>query len=341
MALRARTLAALRGEATDEVPFTCYQGLMPDGAEAIESLCLVTSAPVATVSTPGVTITSEEIGPGLLRQRMETPWGALTREVATESGYGSTWTRQHWVQRPGDYAILERVIRAAEIAPAPEIYAQARERMGERGVVLASVGRTPLQRLWIEYSGIERVSYDLADCPEAVEGVLDAMLEQSRRLLAIAAESEAELIWLPDNITGEVTGPALFERYLAPYYREACDLLLPAGKLPCCHMDGMLGPIRDHIAATPLPVMEAFTPPPDGNLSVADAAAAWSDKALWLNFPSSVHLCPSEEIMRVTRELVAQANGRPGFLIGITENIPKSVGARSLEAIAQALDQVQ
>lgn len=337
MTLRERTLAALRGEETDRVPFTCYQGLLPEGGEAIDGLCLVVSAGVASVETPGVSISREEIGPGRSRQSMQTPWGTLTREVATETGYGSAWTTQHWIQRPEDYAIVERIVREAVIVPTPEAVRDARKRLDERGVVLAWTARTPLQRLWIEYTGIARLSWDLADCPEAVEGVLDAMWEQSRRLMTIAAQSDAELIWLPDNITGDVAGPQWFKRYLAPYYREMCARLLPAGKLPCCHMDGMLRQIGDEIAATPLPVIEAFTPPPDGNLSVADAVTAWPGKTLWLNFPSSVHLCEPEEIKRVTRELIAQADGRPGFAVGITENIPASVGARSLEAIGEAL----
>ncbi|MGD9496861.1 MAG: uroporphyrinogen decarboxylase family protein [Armatimonadota bacterium] len=339
MTLREQTLAALRGEQTERVPFTCYQGLLPEGGEAIKGLALVRSARVASIDTPGVTVSSEEIGRGRSRQTMHTPWGTLTREVATETGYGSAWTMQHWIRHPEDYAIIERVIREAEIVPTPRTIRDARERMGHRGVVLAWTARAPLQRLWIEYAGIERLSWDLADCPDAVEAVLDAMWEQSRQLMAIAAQGEAELIWLPDNITGEVAGPQWFERYLAPYYREMCEVLLPAGKLPCCHMDGMLRPIRDNIAATPLPVIEAFTPPPDGNLPLAEAAAAWPEKTLWLNFPSSVHLCEPEEIMRTTRELVEQAVGGAGFVIGVTENIPRSVGTRSLEAIARALDE--
>jgi len=337
MTLREHALAAVRGARSDRVPFTCYQGLLPEGGAEIENLCLVTSARVANVETPGVTISSEEIAPGRRRERMETPWGALTRQVETESGYGSSWTKQHWIQRAEDYEIIERVIRGATVSPTPEPYRQAREALGERGVVLAWTARAPLQRLWIEYTGIERLAYDLADYPQVVEGVLDAMLEQSRRLMEVAAESEAELIWLPDNITGEVAGPQLFERYLIQYYREMCELLLPAGKIPCCHMDGMLGPIRDSIGASGLPVIEAFTPPPDGNLSVAEAATAWPEKTLWLNFPSSVHLRDSDEIVRTTRALVSEAREHGGFLVGVTENIPSSVGARSLRAIAQAL----
>lgn len=340
MTLREQTLAAVRGARTGRVPFTCYRGLLPEGGEQIEGLCLVTSAPVASVETPGVSISTEETSAGRSLQRMETPWGTLTRRVQTERGYGSAWTREHWVKRAEDYAIIERVIREAEIAPAPEAYRRARKALGEAGVILAWTARAPLQRLWIEYTGIERLAYDLADCPAAVEGVLEAMLAQSRRLMEIGAASEAELVWLPDNITGDIAGPELFERHLSGYYREMCEILLPAGKTPCCHMDGMLGAITETIGATPLPVIEAFTPPPDGNLSVAEAAEAWPGKTLWLNFPSSVHLCDPDEIARVTGELVREAGGRGGFLVGVTENIPESVGARSLRAIARALGEV-
>ncbi len=337
MTLRENALAALRGEPVEHIPFTCYKGLMPEGAEAIPNLCTVMTASVATLSTPGVSTSSEEIAPGRRRERMETPWGALTRIREVETGYGSGWTREHWIKRPEDYAILERVLREATITPYPDGHRNAREAVGDRGIVLVSIMRAPFQRLWIEYTGIERLCYDLADCPAAVEGVLDAMLEQSRRLARIAAASDAQLIWLPDNITGEITGCGLFERLLAPYYRMVCDALLPAGKTPCSHMDGFLGQISSAIDATDVAVIEAFTPPPDGNLSVAEAFAAWPEKRLSLNFPSSVHLSAPAEIKRVTRELVAQADGRPGFVMGITENIPASVGSRSLEAIGEAL----
>lgn len=337
MTLRESVLAALRGEETGRVPFTCYRGLAPEGAEAIENLCFVVTARVAVETTPGVSIESDQVRSGVRLERMETPWGMLTRERDTEPGYGSSYTTRHWISEPEDYAILEQVIRNSEVALLPDAYANARAEFGDRGVVLVWTPRTPLQRLWIEYTGIERLSYDLADCPDAVEGVLDAMLEQSREIARVNAASDAELVWLPDNITGEIAGPHLFERYLLPYYREMCEIIVAAGKLACCHMDGFLRQINDCVAETPIPVIEAFTPPPDGNLSVADAFEAWPDKSLWLNYPSSVHLREPDEIKRVTRDLVEEAAGRPGFVVGVTENIPASVGVRSLEAIGEAL----
>lgn len=337
MTLREEILTVARGGVTDRVPFTCYKGLAPEAALEIENLALVASAPAFRAELPDITQTATELSPGVRETRMETPWGILTQVAHVETGYGSAWTREHWVKTPDDYLVLEQVLRHTRIVPDPAPLRAALHDMGDRGVVLAWMHRAPFQRLWIEYTGMERLAFDMADHPEAVEGVLDALLEQSREIMRITAQCEAQLAWVPDNITGEMTGPRLFERYMAPYYREVCDTLLPAGKLPCTHMDGMLRQIAESIAATPLPLMEAFTPPPDGNLSVREARARWPEKALWLNFPSSVHLSPPEEIMRVTEGLVEEAADRRGFLVGVTENIPASVGARSLEAIGRAL----
>ena len=337
MTLREQVLAAVRGGGTDRVPFTCYLGLVASGAEEIENLAFVTSAAAFGTEAPEVSYSSTDLAPGVRESRMETPWGCLTQLAHTETGYGSSWTREHWIKRPEDYRILERVLRHTRVVADPQPLRSARARLGDRGVVLAWMNRAPFQRLWIEFTGIERLACDLMDAPAAVEGVLDALLEQSREIMRITAASEAELAWVPDNITGVVTGPPLFNRYLAPYYREVCDALLPAGKTPVTHMDGMLRSVADCVAQTDLPVIEAFTPPPDGNLPVREARARWPRKALWLNFPSSVHLRPPAEVERVARELVEEAGSGGGFLIGVTENIPHSVGSRSLEAIGKAL----
>ncbi len=337
MTLREQVLTVVRGGKVDRVPFTCYKGLLPAGEILVENLALVSSAPAFQAHTPDVSVTSRELSLGVRETTMETPWGTLTQAAHTETGYGSAWTKEHWIKRPEDYEVVEQVIRHTQVTPDPEPYRRVREDLGDRGVVLAWLNRTPFQRLWIEYAGMERLALDLMDCPDAVEGVLDAMLDMAKATLDIVAESEAELIWVPDNITGEMTGPAMFDKYLIPYYDLVCDVLLPAGKTPCCHMDGMLRQVAHKVAETRLPVIEAFTPPPDGNFSVAEARDRWPEKTLWLNYPSSVHLSSPEEITRVTEDIVAQAGRTEGFLVGVTENIPADVGWQSLEAIGKAL----
>ena len=337
MTLREQLMIVLRGGKADRVPFTCYQGLVP-GMTEIENLTLVGMAQAfSAVGPEGIETSSVELSPGVSETTMETPWGTLTQIAHTETGYGSAWTKEHWVKAEADYGVLEQIIRHTQIVPSPGGIAAAQESLGDRGVILAWMHRAPFQRLWIEYVGMENLALHLMDFPEAVEGVLEAMFEQSREIIRVTAASEAELVWVPDNITGEMTGPGFFRKYQQPYYRDVCDAMLPAGKLPCCHMDGMLRQIADVIGETDLPVMEAFTPPPDGNFSVREARERWPGKVLWLNFPSSVHLREPQEVARVTEELVEEAGDCHGFAVGITENIPASVGARSLKAIGGAL----
>lgn len=84
-------------------------------------------------------------------------------------------------------------------------------------------------------------------------------------------------------------------------------------------------------------IVEAFTPAPVGDLTVAKARAAWPDKALWLNFTSSMHLQPEETIAAHTRQLIEEAGSKRGFAIGITEDIPAQHCARSLRVIARTI----
>lgn len=331
---------ALRATLTDHpprpVPQTIYEGLLPPGAEAIEGLGLISSCEPYVREYHEVEMRSQTLPDGSLETTWETPVGTLTKRSRPEGGYGSQYTQEFPVKRPDDYAVLEHMIRHTSHRPAPEQFVAAERAMGDRGVVYAWIDRTPFQRLWIEWTGIERLSLDLYDCPAPVEAVLVAMFDQSLAVARLLAESPAEFIWLPDNLTGVVAGPPTFRRYLAPYYEQVCAILHAAGKVPLSHMDGRLRCVVDEVAQTDLRVIEAFTPPPDGDLPLGEAFEAWQGKAIWINFPSSVHLSTPERVRQVTRELVAEAEGR-GLVISVTENLPAHVGASSLRAIAEAL----
>ncbi len=336
MTIRDRIEQALRLQPVEGVPFTCYDGLLPGGAE-IEGLGLVRTCAPYTMHHPNVQASVETADDGTQLTTVETPVGRLTQRARKEPGYGSLYKVEHFVKGPDDYKVLASWLDDTELQSRPDNWSAAQSDLGERGVVLASLPRAAFQRLWIEFTGIERLSFDLHDCPYQVGAALEALTRISREAAAAIAQSPAEFVWLPDNITGEIAGPRLFAEHLAPYYAEMADLLHARGKRLVCHMDGMMRCLRDSVAQTPLDVIEAFTPPPDGNLPLDEARRAWQGKAIWINFPSSVHLADPDRIRQVTLDLVEQASPTTGFLISVTENIPASVGTRSLEAIAGAL----
>jgi hypothetical protein len=201
---------------------------------------------------------------------------------------------------------------------------------------MAAGQRTPIQKIIIEFAGVERFSIDLADEREELFALHDALVANQRALWEIIAQSPARLCWVPDNITATVIGLPRFERFCVARYREYGQLLAGTGKRTVVHMDGALRALAGAVAESPVDIVEALTPPPDGDLSVAEAREAWPGKALWLNFTSSMHLASADRIADHTRELVRQGGGG-GFAIGITENVPDAAWRTSVPAILRAL----
>jgi len=60
-------------------------------------------------------------------------------------------------------------------------------------------------------------------------------------------------------------------------------------------------------SASPADYIEALTPPPTCDVSVGEAHQLWPEKALWINFPSSVHVEPLETVRQTARRILEEA----------------------------------
>jgi len=345
MNLKERIYTALRGGIPDQIPWTIYRGLLPQDeyAEKLREMGLGTVHIAGAISStsPNVSITESNIesSDGNLRMlTYKTPVGSLTKTIRTEPGYGSTWTMEHLVKKPEDYAVLEFIINDTNYHANYDTFEQAYEAVGESGFVMTSVERTPVQKLWIEFTGVERFSLDWYEERETVEQILDAILNKQREMWAIVADSPAEFVWCPDNITGEIISPTMFERYLLPYYNNLAEMMHPKGKRLVAHMDGTMQSLVEAVSKTEIDIIEAFTPPPDGNLSVAEAREAWPDKVIWINFPSSMHIASPEQLQAIARDLLQQSAPGDRFLMGVTENIPSEAWRQSLRVITETVN---
>ena len=342
-----RIATALRGQMPDRVPWTIYSGLLPRGAVERQlrnrGLGLIVHQPVYGVDRPNVRLAErsvEEGGESIRIRTYQTPLGELTEKRRTEPGYNSSWAFEHFVKEPRDYEILELIVRDTTFHPDYAPFIRARAEVGADGIVNTAVLRVPFQRLWIEFAGLERLLLDLHDHPELVGRVLRAMDEKDRELWQVVAESPAEFVWCPDNVTARAISPRLFDRYFAPYYDALAEVMHRHGKRIYCHIDGATRALVDRIARTPIDIVEAFTPAPTGDLTLAEARAVWKDKVLWINFPSSVHVEEPEVVAAVARDLLHQAAPGDGFLLSVTENVPDFALARSLDAITDVLDRL-
>ncbi len=346
MTIKSNILAALNGERPQRVPWNRHHELLSRGEFEREmrnaGLGIVAKGQSAYISiTENVSVESKtmwENGNRAFYTTYHTPRGNLNGKKVIGPD-GSPWVKEYPVKDVEDFPILEFITKDTVYYPDDERVLQACHTLGDDGMVLCRMLRSPLQRLLIEWMGIEAVVYAFADWPEAVENLLDTMSQADEAAFKIAAQSPAEAVWSSENITSAVTTPQLFSRYCLPYYNQMAALLHAGGKLYGIHMDGLLSGLTAVIDETQVDFIEGFTPPPMGDLDLPSAKAAWPDKALWTNFPGSVLLSSEEEIRDYTMGLlrIGMEGGR--FLLTFAEDFPQP--HRSLKLIGEAIQEFE
>ncbi|MGD2158195.1 MAG: uroporphyrinogen decarboxylase family protein [Anaerolineales bacterium] len=350
MSARDAVVELLRGNKPNQLAWTIAAPLIPRGQLERElrnnGLCLVKHAGICKTSYPHVEIQTSvkwKDGEQLISRTYHTPVGSVSERVTTEypfyyeGGYAE-WILDYQVKKASDYEVIRFIVEDATYQPDYENILMAQERLGGDGIVFASVGRCPLQRLSIEFAGFERLVYDLHDHPSVIEDLLSIMEERQYEIYKIAVESPAEFIWSPDNISASRTPPKWFERYCLPFYNRYGALLHQAGKRYVAHMDGDLQGIKHLVAQCDLDVIEAFTPPPMGDLSINEALSVWPDKIISCNFPATLFLENEAVVYKYTLDLLAEAQCHGRFLLGITEDLPEESLEKGLPAIRRAMD---
>jgi len=343
MTIRQRVAAALRREPVDQIPFTTYPDVIPDSEESrqLRALGLGISKRVVPLTTvmPNVTVDHleyEDRGARYLRTTARTPVGEVYATWRLRAAYGSSWYVDHYVKRPDDYRVVEFMIRDTIYAAEYDTFRQTVDAIGEDGYVSGNFGYSPLMEMRVNLLGMTRFAEDMHDRPDLFWSLHQVLRDKQREAYPILANSPAHLVIYCGNCSPEVLGHR-FAEHIVPCYDELGEQLHAKGKLLGCHLDANNAFWADVVAASQLDVIEAFTPAPDTDMSVADARAAWPGKVLWINFPSSLHLASAERIRDATRTMAAEAAPDPGFIVGITENVPDHACSTSLRAIAETL----
>lgn len=341
--MRQDILAALRGQSPRRVPWTIHHELMPRGSleRRLRGRGLAIVEKGVRPYREGWARVSLEERQGwegdhrLILRTWHTPLGDLHGRLR-EGPDGSLWTERHPLACAADFRLLEYIAEDTEYRPNDRAVAAAQQALGDDGLVLCRLMRSPLQRLLTEWLGTVGFAYALADAPMALKGLVARLAASDQAALRIAAASPAEAVWSAENLTGDVVGPELFARYLAPYYEEAAGILHAGGKLYGAHFDGRLACLKRAIGASSLDFIEGFTPPPLGDLDMEKARAAWPGKALWLNVPGNLFLADGREVVRRVRELLHWGKAAGAFLLTLTEEFPEP--ARSLQLVAEAVE---
>jgi hypothetical protein len=350
ISMRQRMLAVLRGGELDRVPFVQYDGLAGPTAEiwnAIgrENMGLLRWTSAHAVRTPNCRFDEERFvgqdGLQGIRYTLHTPRGNLIGEKLIEPAMQTAATRRHFIRDLADYEILLAYLRDLEVVKDLTQLHRNISELGEDGMPLLAVLRTPFQQLWIQWVCLEDLCWHMSEAPDLLAEVLTLLGDIERRVMRIvrdaADEAEVPYVDFPDNITAPVTGAENFRRYCLPYYAEMGELLADKGIPVAVHMDGDLKPFWTMIGESRIGAIDSFSPPPDNDTSVRDAVRMWPRMRVLLNFPSSVHIQPPERIYRATRDILEQGGHTGRIWIQISENLPPDRWRASFPAIVRAI----
>jgi hypothetical protein len=356
MTRREGIMAASHGKLADRLPFFHYWRHSQIGWAEREcrnrGMGMCWYRPCHVERMHGVEVTVQPLGSNgqtLVRRTYSTPVGTVFSEERREPGVGqwhgqrswgdvSPWMTSRLIKGPEDYAVVQYMVEHTEYVADTFPIEQAMEWLGEEGVVLCALPHSPMQMLMIDWVGSEggRFFYHLADYPDLVEGLYRALCVSRAPLYEIAARSPAPIVMCGDNVDGVLVTPTIFESYFLPVYEAQADVLHRAGKLMAVHMDGRLNALKERIARSPVDIVEAFHPPPMGDLPLGEALSVWRDKALWVGFPGSVYALGPQATAAYALELLCEAV--PGERLVLEMSTENLVSNENLVALTSVLE---
>jgi hypothetical protein len=266
-----------------------------------------------------------------------TPVGTVT--VLEQAGGFTSWVHEKMLKSPDDYKAILFLIQDERHEPNHEAFARAERAFGEDGIYRGQIGLEPLQALISgHYIDMQDFCIEWMERRDEVLKLYRAMVENHRKIYKLIAESSALITNYGGNVTPEIIGLETFEKYYVPHYNEAAEVFHKHGKLIGCHFDANCKLLAKAIAGTELDYIEAFTPSPTTDMTLAEARAAWPNKVIWLNFPCSIHLSPDAEVEAKAYELVSEVKSPDGIIVGITEDVPSHRWQDSCRAIMDGLE---
>ena len=279
--------------------------------------------------TERITINAEDQSktyPEVTTRVYHTPAGDISEKFRANLAYGTgNWVLEHLIKKPSDYRVLKYILENSTYHENYEAVRQAQDDLGEDGIVYAALDKSPLQKLIVEWAGIERFCFDYYDYRNTVQELLLVAQQKQETTCRIAAGSPAKVIWSPENVTEDIATPELFNKYLVPFYNKQAKLFHKHKKIYAVHLDGKLKHLARLISKTDIDVVESFTlPEGGGNLPLKEALKAWKGKTVAANIPAFLALQNSDYIKQYINGLKEKINYQDNFSLQYSEDLPRS-----------------
>jgi hypothetical protein len=327
-----RINAILHNKIPDQVPFASYDNLMPRGSFERElrnrGMGLCTRISTIGASMPNVTI-EQRIDGDCNLTIYHTPEGDVYTRSKTGLGRindARVVELEGMIKDVRDFDPVIFMLDDTVFHVDNRIYYDTMRDLGTDGIVrdwaldFEAAPYAAVRRYFGEINSLDRWVYARMDYPDHFAALVDAQTRRDERRLSLVVDSPAEFLGL-----GWVEGiwnPAHFKKYELPFYQKWVQYLQSKGKICALHCDATKGmkAYKDLIAQVGFKVIEAFTPPPVGEISLKEVRRAWGeDTVIWVNIPETIFYSGYEATKQYTIDWLQ--SDAPGYslVIGFTE----------------------
>jgi hypothetical protein len=216
------------------------------------------------------------------------------------------------------------------------------DNVGDLGVVLCYVPRSPLMQMVVEYAGLMTTVDLWINAHEELTETLAVIEEAHNRAAELSLASPAECLMIPENLSAEMIGRRLFDEYMREYETRWNERIRQAGKFSFVHMDGTLRGLIGAVASTGFRVIEAFTPAPVGNVDVREIRQMVEPQTiLWGGLPGAF-LSPvmsEEDFETHVRFVLDVMTTHPGFVLGVADQVPPDALYHRVKRVSKLVEE--
>lgn len=343
MTPRERMLAVYNEQETDKPALGIYQRYLPRGYDEIEArkngLGLILYHPTVTMLAPpwhfydgfisevkNTQIKIEyywEKGKRIERRSYITPVGTVWQDSELDAGgVGSEHIKKHYITDIEDYKIMSYIVENTVFSKNSRTLDAMLTDLGQGGVMLGRLDRSPYQKCLIELAGPEQFLVDLFTDTEEVESLMEIIDEKLTEQLALSLDTPADLFWQPDNITVDMTPPSAFEKYCLPFYQKQAKMIEATQKPYFLHIDGKFRQLTDMLKNSGISGIESVSiPEMGGDMYIDEVRSLLPGQVIIPNFPSNLALSDEAAIQHYICSLKEQI-GSNSFMLQISEDIP-------------------
>jgi len=352
MTAKERITCAIEGKPVDRLPFSPFLAYVwehfPPEIQALGQLGFLQEvgadpmwrgAPCPVrVDVPGLEEVRTEDGERIAVE-LSTPVGKL-HAVWAKSQEGTTaFLFEHPLKTVEDFKVQLWIEEHTELVYDPAKMNEHLQGDGREGLSIGMLlprGKSAFQSLVEMYVGTVELVYALADYPETVEALWQAMVANDLKAARLAAEAPYEyyITWEDSSTTNY--SPALYRRYIATELQSFCEILGGFGKSYIQHVCGHARALLPIMEAQGVKAIESLSSPPTGDLSLGEARDMLSPGVGIIGGIEPIHFLnlSLQELEPYVEEIIAAGSGGP-FVLANSDSCPPGVGIDKFKLVAQ------